>query len=55
MNSEILLAVITILVTVIGYFLKKTFDKVEVIGTDMAEVKAKVDVLWKNSLRPLSK
>ncbi len=53
MTSEnILLTIITILVTVIGYFLKRTLDKTESISDDVSEIKPKVDILWKDKIAP---
>jgi len=53
MTSEnILLTIITILLTVIGYFLKRTLDKTESISDDVSEIKPKVDILWKDKIAP---
>ena len=52
MATNLLLTTITILVAVIGYFVKKTFDKTEIIGTDVADIKPKVDILWKDKYAP---
>ncbi|MEI6490578.1 MAG: hypothetical protein WCO16_02330 [bacterium] len=46
--------IITILIAVVGYFLKKTLDKIEVIHTDVSDIKPKVDILWKDKLAPAS-
>jgi len=46
MNSEISFTIITILLGIIGYFLKRTLDKTEAIGVDVADMKPKVDILF---------
>lgn len=51
MNS-FLLTIITILVTIVGYFVKKTYDKTESISSDVADMKPKVDILWKDKIAP---
>lgn len=52
--DSILLSIITLLIAVVGYFLKKTFDKVEVIHTNVSDIKPKVDILWKDKIAPAS-
>ncbi len=44
--NNFLLAAITVLAGVVGYLLKKTYDKVDTIGSDVAEIKPKVEILW---------
>ena len=53
MSSEISFTIITILLGIIGYFLKRTFDltgkmedKIDAIATDVSEMKPKVDILF---------
>ncbi len=52
MLVEVLVAAIGILATLILYFVKKTFDQVGPIGADVAEMKPKVDILWKDKIAP---
>lgn len=52
MTSEILLGIITILISIIGFFLKRTLDKTESISNDVSEIKPKVDILWKDKIAP---
>ncbi|HUD04251.1 MAG TPA: hypothetical protein VMR73_02045 [Candidatus Paceibacterota bacterium] len=47
-----LLAVIVVLMGVIGYFLKQIFDRVFSIGTDVSEMKPKLEILWKDKFAP---
>ena len=47
-TQNILLSIITILIGIVGYFVKKTLDKVEDISKDVSEMKPKVDILWLN-------
>ncbi len=54
MNQNLLLTINTILVAVVGYFLKKTFDKVEATGNDVSEMKPKLDILWRDKIAPSS-
>ena len=54
MNQNLLLTINTILVAVVGYFLKKTFDKVEVTANDVSEMKPKLDILWRDKIAPSS-
>jgi hypothetical protein len=54
MDQNILLTIITILIAIIGYFLKKTFDKVETIGADVSEMKPKLDILWRDKIASAS-
>ncbi len=46
--------IITVLIAIVGYFLKKTLDKVEVVHLDVSDMKPKVDILWKDKLAPSS-
>lgn len=50
--DSLLLTVITVLVAIIGYFVKKTLDKTETIGVDVADMRPKVDILWKDKYAP---
>lgn len=43
-----LLTVITVLVAAVGYFVKRTFDKTELIGADVSDMKPKLHILWKD-------
>jgi hypothetical protein len=52
MNQDLLLIINTILVAAIGYFLKKTFDKVETTANDVSEMKPKLDILWRDKIAP---
>ena len=52
MNEGIMLTIITILTAIIGYFVKKTFDKVEIISDNVFDIKPKVDILWKDKIAP---
>ena len=52
MPQEILLTIITLLTAIIGYFVKKTLDKTELIAFDVSDIKPKVDILWKDKIAP---
>ena len=54
MNQDLLLTTNTILVAASGYFLKKTFDKVEATANDVSEMKPKLDILWRDKIAPSS-
>ncbi|HEY4504206.1 MAG TPA: hypothetical protein VJI73_00350 [Candidatus Paceibacterota bacterium] len=51
--TNFLLASITILIGVIGYLLKKTFDKIEEVAKDVSDIKPKVDIIWRDMLPKL--
>ncbi len=44
--------ILTVLIAVSGYFLKKTFDKVEIISRDVSDMKPKLDILWRDKIAP---
>lgn len=53
--GNIAIASVPFLGTVIAYFIKRTFDKVDHIdgklgriGQDVADIKPKVDILWRD-------
>jgi len=53
-----LISLLSIAFAVIGYFLKKTFDKIEELSKkfddlwgDLHDMKPRVDVLWENRRR----
>lgn len=50
--DSLLLTIITILVGIVGYFIKRILDKTETIGVDVADIKPKVDILWKDKYAP---
>ena len=47
MNTELLLSIILILLAAVGYFIKRILDKTDKIGDDVADIKPKVNILWK--------
>lgn len=51
-----LITLVSLLVTAIlagiGYFLKRIFEKTEIIGNDVSEIKPKVYILWKDRYAP---
>ncbi len=48
----IISALIAAFLGAIGYFLKMIFDDTRMLVKDMAEIKPKVDILWKDKLAP---
>ena len=54
--ETLLVTLVSVLVTAIlatiGYFLKRIFEKTESIGSDVSEIKPKVDILWKDKYAP---
>ncbi len=53
MAETVFLPIITLLVGIVGYFVKKTYDRVDTMGNrvddisrDLFDVKSKVDILW---------
>lgn len=43
--NELLLAIITVLTGIIGYFVKQIFDRTERASSDLAEIKPKIKIL----------
>jgi len=43
-----LCSIILVLLGAIGYFVKRTFDRTDVIGNDVADMKPKVKILWEH-------
>ena len=52
--NELFLPVIAILLAAIGYFIKRIFDRSELTGADVADMKPKLNVLWVaiNDIKP---
>ena len=46
------MAIIVVLLGAIGWFIKKILDSTQTIGKDVAEIKPKVDILWKDKFAP---
>lgn len=44
--------ILTVLIAIIGYFLKKTFEKVEEISRDVSDMRPKLDILWRDKIAP---
>jgi hypothetical protein len=58
MHSNILISVISILLAVIGFFLKRIMDTTDRIAADVADMKPRVKILWEekfSSIRGLPK
>ena len=49
MPNEIWTAIIVILAGAIAYFLKRILDNTEKTASDVADMKPKVDILWKRT------
>lgn len=47
--NELFLAIITALLAIIGYFIKRIFDRLDIIGEDVSDMKPKVNVLWSDT------
>ncbi len=50
--ATLISVLVTAILGAIGYFLKRIFEKTENIGNDIAEIKPKVDILWKDKYAP---
>jgi len=50
--NELFLPVIAILLAAIGYFIKRIFDRSELTGADVADMKSKLGALWADKYAP---
>lgn len=52
--TTVLFSCIGLLIAVIGYFLKRILDQTDSIGSDVSDMKPKLEILWKDKLAPSS-
>lgn len=48
LSNFYIIIIMILLVGVIGYFMKKYFDKTDELVKDISEMKPKVEILWSN-------